>query len=120
MIEQNPIFENLQRAWCIASKELSFVAHVPYQIHYNDDVIVCIAYLPHFGGPCGTLAGVGGLGENNTSSLLQDYCKEKGIYFSYINSLYYEYYNEEKYKEMLVDWGYFGPEEMKPLWLQGI
>jgi hypothetical protein len=40
------------------------------------------------------------------------------MFYSFINAQIYEHYNEETFKEALVDWGYFGDETRRPSWLQ--
>lgn len=41
-----------------------------------------------------------------------------GLYQSFINPKIYESYDEKVFREALTDWGFFGDEERRPIWLR--
>ncbi len=38
--------------------------------------------------------------------------------YSLMNVSIYQNYNDEVYKEALIDWGFFGDETLRPSWMQ--
>jgi hypothetical protein len=113
-------------AWRVAASALSFRIEAPYLIRAtNGKQIPCVAFLPDFGSANGMVIG---LICDPTYTL--DICdpildKELALaadshetFYTYINPQIYERYDEEIFKEALVDWGYFGDEIRRPNWLQ--
>jgi hypothetical protein len=105
-------------AWRIAASALSFRIEVPYLIRTtNGKQIPCVAFLPDFGSRNGMVIGLIGA-TYKTDRELALAAKPQGMFCSFINPAVYERYDEETFKEALVDWGYFGDESRRPNWLQ--
>ncbi len=75
---------------------------------------VCAAYLPDFGGSKGMV--IGSL--DRPRAQLKRGAEERGFYYSFINFKIYEKYDEEVFREALLDWGFFGDESMRPIWMK--
>jgi hypothetical protein len=96
-------------AWKEASEKLYIEIEAPFI--YKDNIFPLM--IKYFGTENGTL--------------IQDMneCKDLksidiiGYYFSALNPICYEKYNNEQFIDTLEDWGWFGPEEKRPSWYNG-
>jgi hypothetical protein len=105
-------------AWRIAASALSFRIEAPHLIRAtNGKQIPCVAFLPDFGSRNGMVIGLILGPTYKPDKELTLGAESLGMFCSFINAAVYERYNEEKFKEALVDWGYFGDESRRPNWL---
>jgi hypothetical protein len=45
--------------------------------------------------------------------------KEVGFFYSFLNTASHAPYDENRIKEALRDWRYYGPDEKRPAWIAG-
>jgi hypothetical protein len=107
--------EQVARAWNVAAEQLGIDVIAPYTLVSTENV-TCAAFLRHFGGHGGMVAGLS-LPPFNIDKALQTAAKANGLYYSFLNPEQYASYNEERFNETLQDWGYFGPIDRRPSWL---
>jgi hypothetical protein len=111
--------KNCYTAWLTAAVALSIRVESPYLLKSADgSEVPCAAYLPDFGGSNGMVIGCIDRPDYKTDRGLQSAAKSRGFYCSFINSEVYEHYNEEVFKEALLDWGFFGDESLRPNWMK--
>lgn len=79
--------------------------------------ISCVAYLPDFGGPKGIVIELNNPPDFEIDKGLVDAAKAKGISYSFMNFKIYKEYQEDGFKEVLIDWGFFGDESLRPEWM---
>jgi len=84
----------------------------------DGQAVLCSAYLPDFGGPAGMVFGLLEGPDHEVDKRLSSAADAQGLYHSFINAEVYESYDEEVFKEALTDWGFFGDEERRPVWLR--
>ena len=101
-------------AWSAASVDLSIEIITPFTLVENDHRYECIAYVPHFGSPNGTLV------------MSMDGCREivkagmaRGYYVCMINADEYRHYERQHFIDVLNDWRYFGARSAFPQWYTG-
>jgi hypothetical protein len=106
-------------AWRMAAAALSIRIEAPYPLEGADGrEILCIAFLPDFGSPKGMVIGLACRPNYKIDGTLKLSAETRGLFYSFINPDIYEQYNDEVFKEALVDWGYFGNENIRPSWLE--
>ena len=112
-------FLALTTAWIKAADILNVRLESPYRFNADaEEGISCVGYLPDFGGPKGMVISYLSAPNLEIDSDLASKTKEAGIYCSFINPKVYEKYDEEVFKEALVDWGFCGNEKMRPGWMK--
>jgi hypothetical protein len=109
----------LSEVWKTAASLLSVRVESPYLLKGADGTEVkCVAFLPDFGGIHGTAVGCFCSPTFETDKKIVQAAKSVGIFYSFINFDIYKDYSEERFKEVLIDWGFFGDEDRRPNWLQ--
>ncbi len=100
----------LIKAWVTAAEKLGL--HIETQVEFNTEEgkVVYPVLVKYFGGNKGTIIA--------RHLLFMDYPmpKHKDYYFSAVNASTYSIFHEERFIDTLKDWGYFGPEDLKPKW----
>lgn len=104
--------------WRRAGEALGVAVQAPFVfVAQNDCEFRCVAFFPDFGGPAGMLvAGTRGP-EYETSPELLKAAASAGLYCSFVNSDVYCIFDENLFKELLRDWGFFGKPDERPTWL---
>jgi hypothetical protein len=111
--------EKLSEVWKTAASLLSIRAEAPYLLKSADGTEVkCVAFLPDFGGSHGMAVGCLCSPTFEANKEMAKAAKSVGIFYSYLNFDIYKDYNEKRFKEVLIDWGFFGDENRRPNWLQ--
>jgi hypothetical protein len=112
----DPRVEPLGSAWREASAKLGFELESPYVLIVDNYRHTVIGFLPHFGSGNGMILDtwVPGVADN-TRSLLEA-ARRAGVSCSCISAETYDRYDERTFIEALNDWGYFGPENLRPAW----
>lgn len=111
-----PPIEPLARAWREASEKLGFVFESPHTLALDNERHSVVGFLPHFGSANGMLLDTWIPGfAANTRSLLEA-AGRAGVFCSCISVETYDRYDERTFIEALNDWGYFGPENLRPKW----
>jgi hypothetical protein len=107
--------EEVQRAWKAAAERLGFELSIPYTFHNREFA----GFVPHFGGKEGTVFHIQDFSTaGNFEATFDQELEEENIYQSILNYEVYRFFDPIVFKEVLHDWGYFGPEELKPLWYE--
>lgn len=107
----------MARAWKIAAKDLSVEFVSPFICRDENGIeLTCSGWLPHFGGPKGAII----LGrEDNPPPEIEnefEFVHGLGYWASGLSPFYYEHYNRRSFINELRDIGWFGPEELRPIW----
>lgn len=105
------LFGRMRKAWTQAAAELGFRFEAPLVLRGAPECSCC-GWLPDFGGPRGTA-----ILSREDPPAAHDAVVRLGYYLSYLNPRYYESYDAACFQETLRDWGWYGPESMRPAWL---
>ena len=104
--------EAISQAWLEAGADLAVQVIAPFAVEASShEVIVYEAYIPHFGGPKGTVTGV-------LDDKLRDDRTTQGYYCSNLAPSYRSY-KRQYFIDTLNDWGWYGPKEFCPSWYTG-
>lgn len=104
--------KNISESFRKASKSLGISVETPFLA----GGIIFTAYVRNFGRPKGTL--ILPIDHKETSKAYE-FADKENYFLSFLNPETYSKYNEQDFKEMLDDWHWFGPEELKPNWYTG-
>lgn len=108
--------EPLANTWHEASEKLGFVFESPHILTIDNERHSLIGFLPHFGSVNGMVLDTWIPGfAANTRSLLEA-ARRAGVFCSCISAETYDRYHEQTFIKALNDWGYFGPENLRPKW----
>lgn len=105
------------QAWLTAGRLLGIRITAPFTLRVGAQSVDCIAFLPDFGRDRGTVIGGVAGPAFQTDAVLWQCAKAAGVYCSFVNMTLYSEYSEARFKEALEDWGYYGPESLRPEWL---
>jgi hypothetical protein len=104
-------------AWNEAARVLGISVVAPFVMPGIEQGATCIAFLAHFGGPNGmVIEGFAPPDYAQNPSVVR-FAEEWGLYRTAINLGLYRTFDEERFREALRDWGFFGPLEHRPVWL---
>jgi len=95
----------------LASEQLGIRVISPYEVKLSNECLHFLAFIPNFGGPRGMLVAA------TTNSRLVEYAREQKLFLSGINPLAWVKFEKDVIINVLRDWGYFGPESLRPAWL---
>lgn len=111
------VFElrSLSEAWRNAAIALDIIVFAPVLAFEGTAALELACLLPHFGGPRGMLIGAARHGEDELASAEARHARRWGLYCSFLSEAYGTY-KESAFRDALVDWGYFGPPELRPQW----
>src|SRR4051812_16416376 len=108
--------QNLIRAWMAVSEDLGIVIVAPFVLTgVGGEECTCIAWLPDFGSPSGTIIFHYGVPER--ARLL---AKQQGYFWSALEPTAYGHYDRQHFIDTLNDWGWFGEYAHAPPWYTGI
>ena len=99
------IDEDISKAWLEAAKDLGIRVAAPFTVQ-SDQPITYEAHVIDFGGPKGTVVGV-------LDDKLEDCRATQGFYRSNLSDSYRRY-EREHFIATLNDWGWYGPEGLRP------
>lgn len=105
------------RAWLEASAKLGIKVIAPYTLSDGNQSLRCLAYLPDFGSPNGMVVAPLTSPALLSDRHLHELAQKKGLFCSSIDPLGWAQYDETAFKDALVDWGFFGPDNERPAWL---
>jgi hypothetical protein len=109
----------LTEVWQTAASRLSVRVEAPYLLKSADGAeVMCVAFLPDFGGTHGTVVGCLCSPTFEADKKIARVAKSVGTFYSFMNFDIYSDYNEERFKEALIDWGFYGSDYIRPNWLQ--
>lgn len=111
--------ERASAAWRLAAQRLRIVVIAPARVAFGSENFEFICFLPHFGSERGMLVGWHVLGGQNTNRQLREWAARLGVFWSSPSLGGYSDFAEDVFVEALTDWGYFGPEGLRPEWLPG-
>ena len=111
----------LAAAWNEAAIDLGLRVVAPYTLLPDDGggPILLPAWVQDFGRAGGTLPYPGIPGRLFAiDRRVYDYTLAHGMYCSVLGVDSYGRYRRDAYVEMLSDWGYYGPADQRPSWLE--
>jgi hypothetical protein len=113
------ILNQASASWHDACHRLGVRIDAPFTLGSDGSLIDCIAFLPDFGGPKGMVVGAMDLPKIKPNALVLQLAHKDGLYASFINATPYACatIKDSLYQEALSDWGFFGPENKRPVWL---
>src|SRR5690349_15036676 len=103
----------LSRAWLDASRDLGIEVVSPFILESMGQRLQYPMLIKHFGCAKGTLLVIVGCKDEE---LLASTAKLEGYYCSKVNTGLDLVYNAESFKDVLNDWGWFGPNNQVPQW----
>lgn len=107
------LFGRALRAWEDAASDLQIRFEPNAVVRSNDGrVAKCCGRLLDFGSPDGILVVA-----REDGDAVYELADEIGALTSGLNPRYYDRYERARFVELLSEWGYFGPAELKPAWL---
>jgi hypothetical protein len=110
--------KRLADIWRTAGSILSVRIEAPYTLQGADGTEAhCVAFLPDFGSPNGAVIGCLGDSSHKSDAKLKRAAESRKIFYSFVNFDVYRGYQEDRFKETLIDWGFFGEEAHRPDWL---
>jgi len=115
------LIEGAADTWREACNRLMVRVTAPFDLASGASSVKCIAFLPDFGGPNGMVILSMDLPEVKPDQNLASLAKRDGLYFSFLNVSVFanKAVPDEVFKEVLEDWGYFGPLDRRPKWYAG-
>jgi hypothetical protein len=111
------ILKQVVAAWEEASQRLGIKITSPFILRIGKKSVGCIAFLPQFGGSNGMVIGATLPPNFDIDPTLIKCAQASGLFCSFINPEAYATFNEDRFKETLSDWQYFGPGNERPAWL---
>jgi hypothetical protein len=106
----------LIRAWQSAQRELKIRVTAPFSLSTGTATHNCVAFLPDFGSPAGMVIDAIEPPLFRPSKGLATAAEAAGLYLSLISAEVYLHFDSEKFKEALLEWGFFGPDPLRPSW----
>jgi hypothetical protein len=99
-------------AWLLAGRELGIQVVAPFTFEAEGQLYPCLAWLPDFGGGDGTLVAEIGADRDllRAGTLVGRRC-------SFVNPGAYRTFERDHFIETLLDWGFSGPPQRRPTWL---
>ena len=108
--------ESAVATWQEAARELAVEVVAPYVFAVEGREHRCLAFVPHFSG------GIIVIGREppnfRQDPQLNADAKRQGHRVSYVNLELYWKYDRELFTDTLMEWGFTGPEEKRPIWLK--
>ena len=104
----------IAQSWLLAAAELHITVITPYVLDFDDEKYEFIALIKDFGCPSGTLIC---LPDSWDDLGYADIAELNGFYCSGLYPESYMQYERNHFIEALEDWGYFGDEIKRPVWL---
>ena len=104
--------------WLEAGRLLHFRVQAPYAVIVNSEHIECIAFLPDYGSPNGSIVSFFDNETYHRDDRITEYAKRNKMFHSFVNPMGFQVYDEIFVKRLLMDWGYFGADEWVPEWLK--
>jgi hypothetical protein len=104
-------------AWQMAGRELGVRVEAPYSLQTADGrCYQCVAKLPDFGSPAGTVAlCLGMAGEDR----VREAARSLGFYCMSLSPRVYARYRPMLFEDTLNDWNWFGEPRQTPPWYNG-
>jgi hypothetical protein len=113
-IHRTEEFEIVVAAWKVAASAFGLNATIPYAL---DGEVECVGFLAEFGRPNGMIMSLATRPQMETDKRIVALARAKGMFWTFLNPKVYSAFNAEVFKEALTDWGYFGPTDRRPIWL---
>lgn len=103
--------EAISQAWLDAAKDLGIRVAAPFTVQADEEPVTYEAHVVDFGGPKGTVVGV-------LEEKLDDCRATQGFYRSNLSPSCRSY-ERQHFIFTLNDWGWYGPEGLRPAWYTG-
>jgi hypothetical protein len=108
--------EPLAKAWREAAAKLGFVFESPFYLTIRGHRRDVVGFLPHFGSVNGMVVDAWISGSADTTRSLLEAAQRADLFCSCVNADTYDRFDEKVFIDALNDWGYFGPENLRPEW----
>lgn len=118
MPDRAQVVHSTVEAWKQASDELGIRAVAPFTISHGQITVACVAFLPDFGGTHGMVIGSTEPPDFKTDPALIEGAKALGMFYAFLNPEAYSHFDTQVFQRALVDWGYFGSPESRPVWFR--
>lgn len=102
--------KDISQAWLEAAEDLGIRVVAPFTLQ-SDTSVTFEAHVMDFGGPKGTVVGV-------LDDKLVDCRAAQGFYTSNLAPSFRNY-ERQHFVDTLNDWGWYGPEKLRPVWYTG-
>ncbi|MGE0534198.1 MAG: hypothetical protein AB7O68_04440 [Pirellulales bacterium] len=106
---------SIANRWRDAAVVLKIQVVIPFELQRAEARFRYLALVPHFGRPQGTL--IIEL-DHPQEDLLAELATNEGYYYSSLSQRYSQA-TVQAIQDTLNDWGWFGPEELRPDWYTG-
>lgn len=116
-VHEKILLRQVIAAWGEASRRLGIKIASPFVLRAGEISVDCIAFLPQFGSLNGMVIGACLPPEFDTDPALIRCAQMSGLYYSFINPERYAVFDEERFKEALSDWQFYGASDERPIWL---
>lgn len=105
-----------EQYWQLAASRLAIKVITPFCLSGPSGLLKCTAFVPHFGNEKGTAVIVKMSGQQTDElPALKQLAEENSVAFSMMFAQ--PEFRLTEFKEALLDWGYFGPPESCPRWI---
>jgi hypothetical protein len=106
-------------AWTAAGRALGIEVVAPFRFACDGREHECIAWLADFGGGRGIVLVGTSPPDFAIDRVLKQDASHEGFQWSALDLRSYAEFQREKFMEALLDWGFVGPKERRPPWLDG-
>lgn len=110
--------EQIRRHLEAAAGRLNVELISPYCLEHEGRVAWCLGYLPHFGSVSGMVVDMVDLDAEDAAREVMRLAQGKGVSYSLLHPDTYLEPSEKDFLQAFADWGYFGPPDKKPRWLE--
>jgi hypothetical protein len=114
--DTNQMTQQLIIAWRTAAVELGVRVVAPYSFN-GRETHTCIAHLPDFGGPRGMVIIASSPPTPSVDNAIWHDAQTAGHYVSFVSVEEYSSFKPDLFRETLLDWGFYGPQERLPSWM---
>ena len=104
-------------AWRVAGRELGIEVVAPFRFEVEGRSHECVAWLAHFGREKGLVLVELSPPDFATEQALRADAKRAGYQWSALDLQAYASFDRNTFVEALVDWGFTGPLDRRPSWL---
>lgn len=108
---------DVRAAWQTAARELGVAATVPFVLQVEGRAHACVAWVPDFGGPRGTVVMPATAPDFAVDPTFVADAERAGYRWSALSVAAYHTFDRELFVATLADWGFTGPSDVRPAWL---
>ena len=117
MTAMNTAIKRSVEAWKTAASELGIEVVAPFNFSVDGRKHECIAWVASFGSERGIVLVASTAPDHAVDEAVAGDAELAGYYWSVLDAKGYGTFKRESFIEALVDWGFKGPTEKRPAWL---